>query len=114
MNPMHCRRLPAGAGKSSMIETLGIHLCEAGNRVAVLAIDPSSHSTGQCHMAPFPPFFLHIFLLFFIRILYRVAPAVLASRDQAQFLNSQLSHCVITSVGTTAHTWRVLWHSASF
>lgn len=33
---------PPGAGKSSLIETLGCALLEAGERVAVLAIDPSS------------------------------------------------------------------------
>lgn len=31
-----------GAGKSTLIETLGLHLIEQGHRVAVLAIDPSS------------------------------------------------------------------------
>jgi LAO/AO transport system kinase len=31
-----------GAGKSTFIEALGCRLCEAGRRVAVLAVDPSS------------------------------------------------------------------------
>jgi LAO/AO transport system kinase len=31
-----------GAGKSTLIESLGMHLVERGHRVAVLAIDPSS------------------------------------------------------------------------
>jgi LAO/AO transport system kinase len=31
-----------GAGKSTLIETLGMHLLALGHRVAVLAIDPSS------------------------------------------------------------------------
>lgn len=31
-----------GAGKSTFIESLGSYLCELGNKVAVLAIDPSS------------------------------------------------------------------------
>jgi LAO/AO transport system kinase len=31
-----------GAGKSTLIETLGCHLIESGHKVAVLAIDPSS------------------------------------------------------------------------
>lgn len=31
-----------GAGKSTLIESLGLHLIEQGHRVAVLAIDPSS------------------------------------------------------------------------
>ena len=31
-----------GAGKSTFIEVLGLHLVEAGHRVAVLAVDPSS------------------------------------------------------------------------
>ena len=37
---------PPGAGKSSFIETLGVRLVEAGHRVAVLTIDPSSPVTG--------------------------------------------------------------------
>ena len=32
----------AGAGKSTFIEALGVHLVDAGHRVAVLAVDPSS------------------------------------------------------------------------
>ena len=35
-----------GAGKSTFIEALGMHLIEAGHRVAVLAVDPSSSVTG--------------------------------------------------------------------
>ena len=35
-----------GAGKSTFIETLGIYLIERGNRVAVLAVDPSSSVSG--------------------------------------------------------------------
>jgi LAO/AO transport system kinase len=35
-----------GAGKSTLIESLGMQLCEAGKRVAVLAVDPSSTVTG--------------------------------------------------------------------
>lgn len=35
-----------GAGKSSLIEILGLRLAEAGHRVAVLAIDPSSALSG--------------------------------------------------------------------
>jgi len=35
-----------GVGKSTLIERLGLHLCEAGHRVAVLAVDPSSTVTG--------------------------------------------------------------------
>ena len=35
-----------GAGKSTFIETLGIHLIENGNRIAVLAVDPSSSVSG--------------------------------------------------------------------
>jgi LAO/AO transport system kinase len=34
-----------GAGKSTLIEALGVQLCERGQRVAVLAIDPSSSLT---------------------------------------------------------------------
>jgi LAO/AO transport system kinase len=35
-----------GAGKSTFIEALGIHLVEQGHQVAVLAVDPSSTRTG--------------------------------------------------------------------
>jgi len=35
-----------GVGKSSFIETFGLRLVEAGHRVAVLAVDPSSPVTG--------------------------------------------------------------------
>lgn len=35
-----------GAGKSTLIESLGSQLCDAGKRVAVLAVDPSSCVTG--------------------------------------------------------------------
>jgi GTPase len=35
-----------GAGKSTFIETLGLHLVDAGHCVAVLAVDPSSTRTG--------------------------------------------------------------------
>lgn len=35
-----------GAGKSTFIERLGVLLCEQGQRVAVLAVDPSSAVTG--------------------------------------------------------------------
>jgi LAO/AO transport system kinase len=35
-----------GVGKSTFIEALGMYLIEAGHRVAVLAVDPSSTKTG--------------------------------------------------------------------
>lgn len=35
-----------GAGKSTLIDTLGFHLCEQGHHIAVLAIDPSSRLSG--------------------------------------------------------------------
>lgn len=35
-----------GAGKSTFIDALGMRLVEAGHRVAVLAVDPSSSRTG--------------------------------------------------------------------
>jgi LAO/AO transport system kinase len=35
-----------GVGKSTFIETLGLQLVEAGHRVAVLAVDPSSSVSG--------------------------------------------------------------------
>jgi len=37
---------PPGVGKSTLIEKLGLHLADAGHRVAVLAIDPSSKLSG--------------------------------------------------------------------
>jgi LAO/AO transport system kinase len=37
---------PPGVGKSTFIETLGLLLLERGQRVAVLAVDPSSPVTG--------------------------------------------------------------------
>lgn len=35
-----------GVGKSSFIEAFGLHLVEAGHRIAVLAVDPSSKVSG--------------------------------------------------------------------
>ena len=35
-----------GAGKSSLIETLGVRLCADGHKLAVLAVDPSSSISG--------------------------------------------------------------------
>ncbi|MHC0036002.1 methylmalonyl Co-A mutase-associated GTPase MeaB [Pseudoneobacillus sp. C159] len=35
-----------GAGKSTFIEAIGMHLCNLGLRVAVLAVDPSSSISG--------------------------------------------------------------------
>ncbi|MGE3174687.1 MAG: methylmalonyl Co-A mutase-associated GTPase MeaB [Planctomycetota bacterium] len=35
-----------GVGKSTFLEALGVRLCAAGRRVAVLAVDPSSAVTG--------------------------------------------------------------------
>jgi LAO/AO transport system kinase len=40
-----------GAGKSTLIEALGCHLTDAGRRVAVLAIDPTSTRTGGSILA---------------------------------------------------------------
>ena len=37
---------PPGAGKSTFIEALGTHLTGSGHKVAVLAVDPSSSTTG--------------------------------------------------------------------
>ncbi|KAJ3431533.1 methylmalonyl-coa mutase [Anaeramoeba flamelloides] len=37
---------PPGTGKSTFVETLGTNLCNQGNKVAVIAIDPSSRKTG--------------------------------------------------------------------
>ena len=37
---------PPGVGKSTFIEALGLYLADAGHRVAVLAVDPSSPVTG--------------------------------------------------------------------
>jgi LAO/AO transport system kinase len=35
-----------GAGKSTLIETLGLHIVDEGHRLAVLAVDPSSSRSG--------------------------------------------------------------------
>ena len=35
-----------GVGKSTFIEALGLHLCQTGHRVAVLAVDPTSAISG--------------------------------------------------------------------
>lgn len=35
-----------GVGKSTFIEAFGLHLCDAGHRVAVLAVDPTSAISG--------------------------------------------------------------------
>lgn len=37
---------PPGSGKSSIIELLGMHFISQGKKVAVLAVDPTSHRTG--------------------------------------------------------------------
>jgi GTPase len=37
---------PPGAGKSTLIDQLGVNLIEAGHKVAVLAVDPTSSRTG--------------------------------------------------------------------
>ena len=37
---------PPGAGKSTFIESFGKFLTSNGNQVAVLAVDPSSSTTG--------------------------------------------------------------------
>lgn len=37
---------PPGVGKSTFIEALGSHVTDAGHRLAVLAVDPSSSRTG--------------------------------------------------------------------
>lgn len=37
---------PPGAGKSTLIEALGLRVVESGARLAVLAVDPSSRRTG--------------------------------------------------------------------
>lgn len=37
---------PPGVGKSTFVEALGMHIVGTGRRVAVLAIDPSSHLSG--------------------------------------------------------------------
>ena len=46
----HGRRLGVsgvpGSGKSTLIEALGLHAIDAGHRVAVLAVDPSSKRSG--------------------------------------------------------------------
>jgi len=45
-DPGRDQRRGRAAGKSTFIEALGLHLVDAGHRVAVLAVDPSSVRTG--------------------------------------------------------------------
>jgi LAO/AO transport system kinase len=45
----HQRR--AGVGKSTFVESFGLHLIARGHRVAVLAVDPSSSVTGGSILA---------------------------------------------------------------
>jgi len=47
-----------GAGKSTLIESLGTHLTEQGHKVAVLAVDPSSVTTGGKGSLLFPIIFV--------------------------------------------------------
>ena len=42
---------PPGAGKSTFIEALGLHLAELNNKLAVLAVDPSSTRSGGSLLA---------------------------------------------------------------
>lgn len=43
---------PPGAGKSTFIEKFGKFLTGTGHRVAVLAVDPSSSTTGGVTLKP--------------------------------------------------------------
>ena len=42
---------PPGAGKSTFIEALGLHVTKLGNKLAVLAVDPSSTRSGGSLLA---------------------------------------------------------------
>jgi LAO/AO transport system kinase len=82
-----------GVGKSTFIEALGTHLTERGDRVAVLAIDPSSQRTGGS-------------------ILGDRTRMTTLSRDPNAFIRSTPSSGVLGGVGAQSAAARLLCEAA--
>lgn len=84
-----------GVGKSTFIEALGSHLTKCGERVAVLAIDPSSHRTGGS-------------------ILGDRTRMVTLSRDPNAFIRSTPSAGVLGGVGAQTSAARLFCEAAGY
>lgn len=84
-----------GVGKSTFIEALGGHLTSRGERVAVLAIDPSSQRTGGS-------------------ILGDRTRMTTLSRDPDAFIRSTPSSGVLGGVGAESFATRLLCEAAGY
>ena len=84
-----------GVGKSTFIEALGGHLTSQGERVAVLAIDPSSQRTGGS-------------------ILGDRTRMTTLSRDPNAFIRSTPSSGVLGGVGAQTFATRLLCEAAGY
>ncbi len=84
-----------GVGKSTFIEALGTHLTGQGERVAVLAIDPSSQRTGGS-------------------ILGDRTRMITLSRDPDAFIRSTPSRGVLGGVGAQTSATRLLCEAAGY
>lgn len=84
-----------GVGKSTFIEALGGHLTSKGERVAVLAIDPSSQRTGGS-------------------ILGDRTRMTTLSRDPNAFIRSTPSSGVLGGVGAQTFATRLLCEAAGY
>lgn len=84
-----------GVGKSTFIEALGGHLTGRGERVAVLAIDPSSQRTGGS-------------------ILGDRTRMTTLSRDPNAFIRSTPSSGVLGGVGAQSYATRLLCEAAGY
>ena len=84
-----------GVGKSTFIEALGGHLTSCGERVAVLAIDPSSQRTGGS-------------------ILGDRTRMTTLSRDPNAFIRSTPSSGVLGGVGAQTFATRLLCEAAGY
>lgn len=84
-----------GVGKSTFIEALGGHLTSRGERVAVLAIDPSSQRTGGS-------------------ILGDRTRMTTLSRDPNAFIRSTPSSGVLGGVGAQTFATRLLCEAAGY
>lgn len=84
-----------GVGKSTFIEALGGHLTSMGERVAVLAIDPSSQRTGGS-------------------ILGDRTRMTTLSRDPDAFIRSTPSSGVLGGVGAQTFATRLLCEAAGY